>query len=78
MDKNGSSFDDWTENHAWFRTNYARLARRFDHQNVAVYGKKVVDHDSSLSRLLNRVGKSYPRDRVVVEYVTRRKRELIL
>jgi len=49
-----------------------------DHQNVAVYGKKVVDHDSSLSKLLNRVGKSYPRDRVVVEYVTRKKRELIL
>ena len=78
MDKNGSSFDDWTENHAWFRTDYARLARRFDHQNVAVYGKKVVDHDSSLSKLLNRVGRSYPKDRVVVENVTRKKRELIL
>lgn len=78
MDRNGSSFDEWTRSHVWFRANYSRLARKFDHQNVAVYGKKVVDHDSSLARLLGRVGKAYPRDRVVVEYVTREKRELVL
>lgn len=78
MEKDGSLFDEFAESHAWFRANYARLARRFDHQNIAVYQKKVVDHDTSLARLLSRVGKSYPRDRIVVEYVTRKKRELVL
>lgn len=78
MDKNGSSSDEWTESRAWFRTNHSRLARRFDHQNIAVYRKRVVDIDRSLARLLNRVGKSYPKDKVVVEYVTRAKRELEL
>ena len=78
MDKNGSSFNEWTQSHAWFRTNYGRLARKFDHQNVAVYRKKVVDHDRSLTKLIGRIVKTYPRDKVVVEYVTREKRELVL
>ncbi len=73
-----SSFDEWTDSHAWFRSNYARLAKRYDHQNVAVYRRKIVDHDPNLRRLLSRVTKSFPRDRVVVEYVTREKRELVL
>ena len=35
-------------------------------------------HDKNLTRLLNRVKKNYPEDKVVVEYVSRGKRELIL
>ncbi len=78
MEKNGSSFNEWTRNHAWFRSHYQRLARSYDRQNIAVYKARVVDHDKSLTRLLNRVRKSYPGDRVVVEYVSRRKREQML
>jgi hypothetical protein len=78
MDKNGSPFNEWTENHAWFRTNYVRLGRKFDRQNVAVYHRRVVDHDRSLAKLLNRIRNNYPEDRVVIEYVTRNKRELVL
>ena len=77
MERNGSTFSDWTESHVWFRTNYARLARKHDHQNVAVYKRKVVDRDRTLARLLGRVTKTYPRDRIVVVYVTRQKRVLI-
>ncbi len=78
MEKNGSSFSEWTSNHVWFRTHYQRLARNYDRQNIAVYQGRVVDHDKNLTRLLDRVKKNYPEDRVVVEYVSRRKRELIL
>ena len=78
LQKNGSSFNEWTRNHVWFRTHYQRLARSYDRQNIAVYKAKVVDHDRNLTRLLSRVKKNYPEDRVVVEYVSRRKRELIL
>jgi len=78
MLKNGSSFSEWTGNHVWFRAHYQRLAQKYDMQNVAVYRRKVVDHDKSLTRLLGRVRRTYPVDRVVVEYVSRRKRELVL
>jgi len=78
LEKNGSSFNEWTRNHVWLRSHYQRLARSYDRQNIAVYQAKVVDHDKNLTRLLNRVKKNYPEDRVVVEYVSRRKRELIL
>ncbi len=79
MEKNGSSFNEWTSNHVWFRTYYQRLARSYDQQNIAVYQGRVVDHDKNLTRLLTRVKKkNHPEDRVVVEYVSRRKRQLIL
>ena len=78
MEKNGSSFDEWTRNHVWFRTHYQRLARNYDRQNIAVYQRRVVDHDKNLTRLLSRVRRNYPEGRVVVEYVSRRKRELVL
>ena len=78
MEKNGSSFNEWTRNHVWFRAHYRRLARSYDRQNIAVHQTRVVDHDKNLTRLLNRVKRNYPGDRVVVEYVSRRKRELVL
>ena len=78
MLKNGSSFNEWTRNHVWFRTHYQRLARSYDRQNIAVYQTRVVDHYKNLTGLLNRVKKNYPEDRVVVEYGSQRKREQTL
>jgi len=78
LEKNESSFNEWTRNHVWFRSHYQRLARSYDQQNIAVYQAKVVDHDKNLTSLLNRVKKNRPEDKAVVEYVSRRKRELIL
>ncbi len=78
MEKNGSSFKEWTRNHVWFRAHYNRLARSYDRQSIAVWRRRVVDHDKNLTRLLNRIKKNYPEDRVVVGYVSRGKRELIL
>lgn len=42
MEKNGSSFDEWSENHRWFRSNYQKLARKYDGQNVCIYKRQVV------------------------------------
>jgi len=78
LEKNGSSFNEWTRNHTWFRSHYQRLARSYDKQSIAVYQARVVDHDKNLTRLLNRVRKRYPKDSVVVEYVSRTKLELAL
>ena len=78
MERNGSSFNEWTQNHVWFREHYQRLAGSYDRQNVAVYKRRVVDHDKNLTRLLGRVRSTYPIDRVVIEYVSRGKRELVL
>ncbi len=78
MEKNGSSFNEWTKNHVWFRTHYQRLSLSYDGQNIAVYKGRVVDRDKNLTKLLNRVKNNHPEDRVVVEYVSRGKRKLIL
>lgn len=78
MEKNGSSFDEWIENHRWFRSNYQKLARKYDGQNVCIYKRRVLDFDTDLGRLLKRVRKNYPMDCAVVEWVSRKKPKLIL
>lgn len=78
MEKNDFSPNEWTRNHVWFRSHYQHLARSYDRQTIAIYQAKVVDHDKNLARLLKRVKKNYPEDRVVVEYVSRGKRELMV
>ncbi len=75
---NGSSFEEWTENDRWFRANHGRLARRYDDQNVCVYKRQVVDHDMDFERLMKRIEKRLPMERVLVEYVSRKKLEFIL
>ncbi len=70
MEQDGSSFKEWTDNHKWFRSSYQRLARSYDGENVCVYHRRVVDHDRNLQRLLKRVQKKYPQDRLVVEFVS--------
>lgn len=76
--KNGKPFDEWSENLRWFREHYQQLARKYDRRNICVYKSKVVDYDSDLRRLLKRIRGKYPPDRVLVEYVSRKKLEFIL
>ncbi len=77
LERDESSFNEWTRNHVWFRSHYQRLARTYDRENIAVCQARVVDHDKNLTRLLNRVKKKYPKDGVVVEYVSSMKQEQI-
>ncbi len=76
--KNGKPFDEWSENLRWFREHYQQLARKYDRHNVCVYKGRVVDHDNNLRRLMTRIREKYPSDRVLVEYVSRKKLEFIL
>ena len=74
--KNGNSFAEWSENLRWFREHYRQLARKYDRRNVCVYKGEVVDYDSDLRRLVRRIRGKYPSDRVLVEYVSRKKLEM--
>jgi hypothetical protein len=78
LKEDDSSFEEWTRNHRWFRAHYNQLARKYDSKNICVYKRSVVDYDRDLRKLMGRVRKNYPVNRVVVEFVSRRKRELIL
>jgi len=73
--KNGSSFEEWRDELRWFMGNHQRLARRYDGQNVCVYRHRVVDHDEDLERLMRRIERIFPTDRVLVEFVSRKKLE---
>jgi len=71
-------FDVQARNWEWFRRNYARLVKKFDGEYVAVFDRKVVDHDKDLSSLAGRVREKFPFERVLVEYVSREKVVLVL
>ncbi len=78
MEKNGSAFEEWSDQHRWFRHHYRSLARRYDGQNVCVYKHRVVDHDRDLRRLIRRVRERFPQEKVLVEFVSRKKLKFIL
>jgi len=65
-------------NREWFVRNRERLVERYDGKFVAIYGRAVVDFDEDVGRLMERVEKKYPPDRVSVEYVSKEKLQLIL
>ncbi len=71
-------FEEWTENDRWVSANCGILSRRYDGQNVCVYKRRVVDHDRDFDRLMKRIERKLPMERVLVEYVSRRKLEFIL
>ena len=71
-------FDDHEQNWAWFKKNYQQLLKKFNGEYVAIYQRKVVDHDKDLSHLAKRVKANYPSNRVLVEYVTSEKIVLVL
>jgi hypothetical protein len=78
MEKNGSAFEEWSDQLQWFMNHYQSLARRYDGQNVCVYKHTVVDHDRNLRMLMRRVRRRFPQERVLVEFVSRKKLEFIL
>jgi len=71
-------FEEHEQNWAWFRCNYGKLLKRFDGEYVAIFGRKVVDHDKDLDKLVRRVKAKYPIAKVLVEFVTSEKLELVL
>jgi hypothetical protein len=78
MEKNGSAFEERNDQLRWFMDHYQGLARKYDGQNVCVYKRRVVDHDRDLRRLMRRVRERFPQEKVLVEFVSRKKLEFIL
>jgi len=70
----------YEENAKWISKHYEELKKKFRDEWVAVLNSAVVDHDSELSRLVERLRKKYPEsyNEIAVEYVTAKEIELIL
>lgn len=68
------------ENMNWLNKHYEKLKRQYPDKYVAVFDKKVVDHDSDLNTLMRRLDTNYAKEsnRIAVKYVTTKKIELIL
>lgn len=71
-------FDVQEQNWVWFKKNYSKLVGKFDGEYVAVFERRVVDHDKDLGRLVRRVREKFPFDRVLVDFVSREKVVLVL
>ena len=71
-------FDVQEQNWEWFKKNYPKLVGKFDGEYVAVFERRVVDHDKDLGRLVRRVREKFPFDRVLVDFVSREKVVLVL
>lgn len=68
------------ENMNWLNKHYEKLKKQYPDKYVAVFDKKVVDHDSDLSTLVRRLETNYAKEsnKIAVKYVTTKKIELIL
>ena len=64
----------------WVADHYDRLRKKYDRQFIAVFRRRVVDHDRSGARLARRLRAKYPDDQpqITVTYVTKEKVDLIL
>ena len=71
-------FREHERNRKWFEENHEALVERYDGNFIAIYRRSVVDSDKDVGRLMERVEKKYPPDRVSVEYVSKEKLQLIL
>jgi len=70
----------YEENAKWISKHYEELKKKFRDEWVAVLNGAVIDHNSKLNRLVERLRKKYPKDynEIAVEYVTTKEIELIL
>ena len=71
-------FDEYDKNWSWFMEHYEELAERFDGEFVAIYQRRIVDHDKNLRSLMKRIRKKYPLGQVLVEFVSKEKLAFII
>jgi hypothetical protein len=64
----------------WIAEHYERLRKKYDHQFIAVYRRRVIDHDRDGARLARRlkVRHGETESNITVTYVTREKVDLLL
>lgn len=71
-------FAEAKENQKWLEKNWKTLVKQYPEQFIFVSNKKVIDHDSDMDRLLDKVPHKYRKKEHTIEYVTREKVKLIL
>lgn len=71
-------FREQERNRKWFEENREKLAEKYDSKFIAIYEGTVVDFDEDIGTLVDRVERKYSPDRVSVEYVSKKKLQLIL
>lgn len=71
-------FEEYDKNAKWFRENYQRLVEKYDGMFIAVYEERVVDYDRDLDRLVEKVSKKYPSERIFIDFVIKEKLVLVL
>jgi len=71
-------FKEQELNRKWFEENYNILIEKYNGKFIAIYKQTVIDYDEDITRLMERVEKSYPPEKISVEYVNKEKLQLIL
>ena len=59
------------DNFDWFYSNYKKLRSNFSNQYIAVKGRKQIDNDHNLERLLKRLKITTLDDSISVEFINK-------
>jgi len=65
-------------NRKWFEENHDALVKKYEGKFIAIYKQNVIDSDEDIGKLMERVEKKYPPEKISVEYVSKEKLQLIL
>jgi hypothetical protein len=65
-------------NRKWFEENHDALVKKYEGKFIAIYRQNVIDSDEDIGKLMERVEKKYPPEKISVEYVSKEKLQLIL
>lgn len=71
-------FAEQERNREWFEKNREMLLKKHEGKFIAIYKQAVIDSDEDIGKLMERVEREYPPDKISVEYVSKEKLQLIL
>jgi hypothetical protein len=71
-------FEEQELNRKWFEKNRDVLIKEYDGKFIAIYKQEIIDSDEDVGKLMERVEKNYPPEKISVEYVSKEKLQLIL
>jgi len=71
-------FEEQEMNRKWFEKNHDSLVKKYDGKFIAICRQEVVDFDEDIGKLMERVERKHPPEKISVEYVTKEKLQLIL
>lgn len=78
MNEISTLFAEQERNREWFEKNHEKLIEKYNGKFIAIYKQNIIDSDEDIEKLMERVEKKYPPDKISVEYVSKEKIQLIL